>query len=62
MLLFVFAFVILTLGFLLAIEVGFRFGTRDQLQKTEATEPEKVAVTFVFSLLGLLLAFTLSAA
>lgn len=59
---FVLSFVVLSLVLLLAIEIGYRVGTRDKQQSAVSTEPEKISASFVMTLLGLLLAFSLSAA
>lgn len=56
------AFLGLTFVLLLAVEIGYRFGTRSRTEGISIAEPEKIAETFVLTLLSLILAFTLSAA
>ncbi|HMS55496.1 MAG TPA: hypothetical protein PKA27_08865, partial [Fimbriimonadaceae bacterium] len=57
------AFVLLVVFLLIVTEIGFRAGVRSKKSENdEVAEPEKVAATFVLSLLSLILAFTLSSA
>lgn len=58
----VWSFVALLILFLIATEVGFRFGIRSAKSGAESSEPEKIATTFVLSLLSLILAFTINSA
>lgn len=58
----VLAFAVVFLVFLLAIEIGYRFGTRSREEEPEVSDPEKIASAFVMTLLSLFLAFTLNSA
>jgi len=55
-------YVLLFPAFLFCIEIGYRIAMRSMGRDAEVTEPEKVAATFVLTLLSLVLAFSLSAA
>lgn len=57
-----FGFVILLALFLVITELGYRLGIRGRRHEEEISEPEKTATTFVLTLLGLSLAFTLNTA
>lgn len=61
MLTFLILFTLFSLALLVAIEIGYRVATHSRFHGS-ATEPEKIAATFVMTLLGLLLAFALNAA
>lgn len=56
------SFVLLTAILLVAVELGFRAGVRRRTDETDDPEPERIAATFVHTLLGLILAFTLHTA